>query len=101
MISERFWDDVPPLDLLVYVEGVEADSPVATSIVGRDCEIQALSQLCLIGTAAESELRAEATQSRVNTRRKFFGEWTDDDGPFSEAEVLQLRQQVKPWDFSP
>lgn len=89
------------MDILAYAEGVGAESPVATSIVGRDCEIQALCELYLVGTGEGSELLAEVAQSRVNTRRKFLGEWTDDGGPFSETEVLQLRQQVKPWDFPP
>ncbi len=101
MLGETFWEDVPPLDIITYATGVEAKSPVASSVAGRDCEVQALSQLALMRTRAEPEFLNAAFQSRVNTRRKFFGEWSNDGGPFSEAEVLVLREQVTPWEFSP
>ena len=34
---------------------------------------------------------AEALQSRVNTRRKFFGQWTDDSIPFTADEIREAR----------
>ncbi len=101
MLPETFWNDVPPLDIIEYANNVEAESSVADATTARDCEIQALCKLHLIRTGAEPEMMKETVQSRVNTRRLFFGEWTNDGGPFSEEEVLNLRSQVKPWAFPP
>ena len=100
MISESFWESVPPLDIVDYVKNVKADSPVARSVKGRDCEIQALSELWLLLSGAELERFEEVGKSRATTRQKFFGEWSDDNSPFTEEEVATLRSQIKPWDFS-
>ena len=100
VISQSFWQSVPPLDIVGYARHVRADSAVAESVVGRDCEIQALCKLVVLCSGGGPELMNEVGQSRVNTRRKFFGEWSDDGGPFSEAEVAHLRSIVKPWEFS-
>ena len=100
MISESFWSSVPPLDIVDYAKNVQADSPAAESIVGRDSEIQALCNLAVLRTGGGPEVMKEVGQSRVNTRRKFFGEWSDDNGPFSVEEVKRLRSMVRPWDFS-
>ena len=101
MLSETFWDGVPPFDISEYVNNIDAESPVGESITARDCEVQALCMLYLALTETEAEKMEEALQSRVNMRRNCFAEWTDDDGPFSEEEVRNLRSQVKPWAFPP
>ncbi|MXX99408.1 MAG: hypothetical protein F4Y67_01125 [Chloroflexi bacterium] len=98
-MSKEYWSSVPPLVMGEYIEIIEANSPVAESVSGRDCEVQALCELVLVGTGAGFERLKEASISRVNTRRNFFGEWTNDNGPFTEEEVLRLREQVKPWRF--
>ena len=99
MLTDSFWDGVPPLDVIEYANAIGPDSPVARSDKGRDCEVQALCELYLARTNAGPEYKGEPFQSRVNTRRKFMGQWTDDNGPFTEEEVLDLRNQVRPWDF--
>ena len=100
MISESFWDSVPPINIVDYAKNVKADSPVAESDIGKDCEIQVLCKLAVLRTGSGPEVMKEVGQSRVNSRRKFFGEWSDDNGPFSADEVNRLRSMVKPWDFS-
>ena len=71
-----------------YAETLGSDSPIASTARGRDIEMQALFTLYLIGTGGDD---AEAIQSRVNTRRKFLGQWTDDSSPFTADEVQQAR----------
>ena len=74
-----------------YVVGIRVDSPVSDTDAGRDREVQALClRFCRISGTDEQE----ALESRVNTRRNFLGQWSDDNGPFTEAEVLDLRRQV-------
>ena len=99
MLTVSFWEGVPPLDVIEYVNAIDSESPVAKSENGKDCEVQALCELHLARTSAGLEYKGEPFLSRVNTRRKFMGQWTDDNGPFTEEEVLDLRNQVRPWDF--
>ena len=33
-------------------------------------------------------------ESRVATRRNFMGLWTDDDSPFTEEEMREMRRQM-------
>ena len=98
MLSASFWDKVPPLDIISYVEDIDEESPVGATASARDCEVQAL---CLLYFSSKGpEFMKELFESPVNIRRKVFGEWTDDDSSFSEDEVLKLRSGVKPWSFT-
>ena len=98
MLDDMFWDGVPPLDVGEYLAGITEDSSVAKHPGGRDCEMQMLFKMCLMATGLSAdEASREAQISRVNTRRNFFGEWTDDGDPFSESEVRKARTTVKPW----
>ena len=87
--QDRFWQT--PRDLSDYIAQVSADSPIPSTTRGRDCEMQALALLYCDMRDVDPK---EATKSRVNIRRKFLGEWSDDQGPFTDDEVQQLRKGV-------
>ena len=75
-----------------YVEAICVDSPVPSSTKGRDREMQMLFLVYLVARGTDQdEAVAEAMQSRVNTRQKFLGRWSNDGSPFTEDEVREAR----------
>ncbi|MDE2850557.1 MAG: hypothetical protein OXP74_08065 [Acidobacteriota bacterium] len=96
-LTVTFWDDGPRM-AGEYLELVREDSPVAGSEHGRNCEAQLLVELIcdLIGKP-----RNEVAASRRDCRRNILAQWTNDDGPFSENEILELRRLAKPWKAAP
>ena len=98
MLATSFWNDVPPLDMVAYVEGISEDSPVGPTPAARDCEVQALCHLHFVSEGPE--FMRDLLKTPANIRQKVFGEWTDDNSSFSEEEVLKLRGWIKPWSFS-
>ncbi len=95
MIQSDFWQDVPPMNMGAYIEAITLDSEIAADPRARDCEVQLLAELALVGTGMEQpEAQREASQSRVQVRRNVLGEWSDDHGPFTDDEIKTLRQQA-------
>ncbi|MDE0133710.1 MAG: hypothetical protein OXH86_05905 [Acidimicrobiaceae bacterium] len=95
MIQADFWQDVPPMNVGAYIDAITLDSEIAASPQARDCEVQLLAELALVGTGMEQpEAQREASQSRVQVRRNVLGEWSDDHSPFTDDEIKTLRQQA-------
>ncbi len=74
-----------------YADAVRLNSPIASTERGRDIEMQALFTLYLAVSGGDG---TEAVQSRLNTRRKFLGQWSDDSTPFTDDEIREARSQL-------
>lgn len=93
MIRSDFWQNVPPMNMAAYVEAITLDSDIASDPRARDCEAQLLAELALLGTGmSQQDAQHEASQSRVHTRRNVLGQWSDDEAPFTDHEIKELRQ---------
>ena len=88
--QDRFWASVDKDTFIQdYVDQFSPDNPIPSLIRNRDREMMVLAALyCSIAKLDPSE----ASKSRVNTRRKFLGEWSDDNGPFTEDDVRKMRE---------
>ena len=85
-IDKAFWESVPPLDSHYYLDNIEAGDPVGDSGKARDVEAEILAKIIY------PTLERPFTASKLDVRHNLLGQWTNDDhSPFSEAEILQLR----------
>ncbi|WP_420621724.1 hypothetical protein [Candidatus Poriferisodalis sp.] len=86
MIGHDFWCDVPPLDADAYLTHITLDSVVSESTSARDCEVELLCLWLKMATGYNP------FPSRLNARRNVLGDWSDDNGPFTDAEVNRFRE---------
>ena len=78
-----------------YAKSVRVDSPVASSVRGRDIEMQLLFTCYLVARrSGEQRIQEEVSESRVRIRRNFTGEWTDDNTAFREDEIRGMRASM-------
>ena len=95
MIQAGFWQSVPPMNMGEYIKAITLDSTIAADPQARDCEVQLLAELALVGTGMDQqEAQQAASRSRVHIRRNVLGEWSDDQGPFTDNEISTLRKSA-------
>ncbi|MCY3656672.1 MAG: hypothetical protein OXG95_08705 [Chloroflexi bacterium] len=93
MLPDNFWEGEPDLDY--YVANVEMDDSVAPQGQSREQEMRLLIVLYLtrVGAMTSERERQVFSGSRLEIRR-LLGQWSDDTGPFTDAEVLEVRADL-------
>jgi exopolysaccharide biosynthesis protein len=77
------------------LDSLDPEGPVPDSVQERDGEMRVLFFLYLVARGVDRDQAMEsAMESRVATRRNFMGQWTDDDSPFTEEEMREMRRQM-------
>lgn len=93
--QDTFWDQQRQGDgsLDDYISQISVDSAIPTAVRNRDSEMRVLAGIYCEISGADLD---EVFKSRVNIRRKFLGEWSDDEGPFTDEEIRGMRSAVLP-----
>lgn len=91
--QDEFWTSVQEETFIEdYIDSFSLENPVPSLVRNRDREMMVLAAIyCSIAQIDP----IEASKSRVNTRRKFLGEWSDNNGPFTEQDVQKMRGSMR------